>query len=295
MIDHRKAIAIPLDPKSETDPKTQARLHQRLVNALAEKGDVGPAWTAFDAFAAECADAKTLKSAALAVGMAAREAGRYDVAIPAMERSIALGNTDKPTTKLYINTLLLNGDKAKAVAVARAAVEANPTDDNWKYVLTAAERVGEAAPSLDFESYVPTGKPMTEGKVVVLGMWNVSAKTLRWIMSALRQLDERYRGHPVVVMGLTTYYKKNDETGLLDLTPEAERAQAQLVRENYNFDGVLAFAADETRLREFGYSALPYFAVVGKDGKLLFASTLNPAGGGDLKILNGVIQDAVAK
>jgi len=285
----RQAVADP------AETKFGANVHAGLVDALVAKGDLATALEEVRAMRAQYQDHKLVKTQAMKVGLGLRGARDYAKSAEALELSLAMN--DLGAAKTLVNDYLLLGQQDKAVATAERAVEmaTGPDKAEMETVLAITRKVGQPMP-LDFAAFVPAGAPPElAGKVVVLGFWNVSARTLEWTMGVLKSIHSGFGASGVETLAVTTYYKKDAETGQMDeaMPPEKEHEVANLFRSQYGYTGAVAFARDEAALKEMGLSGLPYFMVVGKDGKLLFAHVVNPASGsGDVELLRDTIEKA---
>ena len=113
----------------------------------------------------------------------------------------------------------------------------------------------------------------------------------------LDRLKSDYGGLGVECLAVTTYYKKNPETGQIeaDMTADAEWAFADKLHSQEGLSVQMACTKDEAELKYLGLSGLPYFVVVGPNGRLLFSHTMNSRDkqGTDLRLLRAAIETAL--
>lgn len=281
---------------SKEETQYASVIHANLVQAIIDAGDLDAAFAELKVMKGLYDTAKETKVASMNVGMALRGALKFEASCEALR--MALDLNEFAAVKPLCNGLLLSGQKEKAVATAKEAIEKAPAQMREDLTLHAAmvERVGTPAPALAFDAFVPAGEPDLAERIVVLGFWNVSAKTMKWTFKLLDRIKQGY-GDDVVCLAATTYYKKNAETGKLEegMAPEVERGFGSQLRDQEGYGGRLAYLKDEAAVKEFGLSALPHFVVIGKDRTLLFAHTMNPADGTDTAILKSVLDKALGK
>lgn len=271
-------------------------IHANLVLAMAEVPDLDGALAELKTFQTTYAGKSEVKPAAMKVGMTARAEGKHAVAAEAL--GIANDAGEITAVKPLCNSLLLLGKQPDAVKIAKDAIEKGPPQIKEDMLVHAGivERIGRPAPALTFDAFVPAGEPDLNEKVVVLGFWNMSAKTAKWNLRLMDSIKKGY-GDDVATLAVTTYYKKDAESGKIadTVTPDVERGQASQFRDQEGFGGRMAFLKDEASMKEWGVSALPHVVVVAKDRTLLFAHTMNPADDTDRNILKSVLDQALGK
>lgn len=286
----RKAV------ESKEETQYGSIIHANLVQAILDSGDMDAAFAEMNKLREVYPGAKEGKVSAMNVGMASRAAGKHSVAVEALKIAHEAG--EPSAIKPLCNSLLLLGQKDEAAKLAKEAVEKG-VPQLKEDLLVHAEivgRIGGPAPALSFDACVPPGEPEIGERVVVLGFWNMSAKTAKWVLRLMDSIKKGY-GDDVVTLAVTTYYKKNAETGKIEdsVTPELERTQASAFRDQESFAGRMAFLKDEAAMKEWGVSALPHVVVIGKDKTLLFAHTMNVLDQTDTNILKGVLDKALGK
>lgn len=281
--------------ESKEETKYGTFIHISYVDVLVAKGDV-------DAAAAECEKMRTayegqkeVKVAFGNVGMAMRKAKQYEKSAKLLETAVELGTWE--FVKTVVNNWLLVGNKERAVAIANVAVEKGPPaiKEDMQVVADFAAKVGTKIDLPKFDGFVPPTEPPLEGKVVVLAAWNLSARTTERTLKVLDMVKSGF-GDDVACLAVTTYYKKNAETGKLDesVTPEQERAWGSTIRDNFTYGGRMAWFPSEADMKSIGVAALPYFCVIGKDGTLLFGHTMQfGPDSPDFDILGDVIKAAL--
>jgi tetratricopeptide (TPR) repeat protein len=281
-----------VEKKEET--KYGANVHAGLVQALIENDEVDGAAIEAGKMRELYAEARETKTTVTNVGMAYRRALQHEKA--AVWLQTALDMNEYAVIKPLVNSLLLAGKKSEAVAAAKGVAEKGPPPmkDDMNTLAAITEKFGEdVSDMLKFDAYVPSGEPDLKDKVVVLGFWNVSARTLKWTLGLLDRVRKNY-GDDVVVLAATTYYKKDPDTGKIDdsLTPDRERGVGQRVQDEMGWRGWMAYCKDEQATRDWGLSGLPFFVVVSKDRKLLFAHTMSWIDDTDQKVLDKILQQA---
>lgn len=283
----RKAV------ESKEETKYGAEIHLNLIDVLLDKGDIDAAAEEAGKFVKVNEGHKLCKTALVNVGMAYRK--KLDFAKSAQYLDMALQLPEWAIVKALVNNYMMLGQKDKAIAVVKHTIEKGPAviKDDMNTLLAITEKTGEKFTLPKFESYVPVGEPELDGKVIVLAVWNASAKTLKWTFKVLDAVKSGY-GDNVTPLAVTTYYKKNVETGKMDesVTPEQERGWGAQLKDQFGFGGRLAYYSSEAELKEIGMSALPHVVVIGKDGKLLFAHTMNTLDNTDMDILKKVLDEA---
>lgn len=278
--------------KEET--KYGANIHAALVSALIDNGEVDGAAIEAGKMRETYAEAKETKVSVMNVGMAYRGTMSHDKAATWLQTALEMN--DYSAIKPLVNSLLMAGRKADAIAAVKGVIEKGPPQmkEDMETLQKITEKHGEdVSEMLKFDAYVPSGAPETKDKIVVLGFWNVSARTLKWTLSMLTSIKQGF-GEDVTCLAATTYYRKDPDSGKIDesMTPDRERTVGQRVQDEMGWRGWMAYCKDEQATRDWGVSGLPFFVVVGKDGKLAFAHTMNVLDQTDTKILRKVLEDA---
>jgi tetratricopeptide (TPR) repeat protein len=293
-----KTLREAVDKKAgEEEAKYNATIHLNLVQALLDAGQPDGAADEVGKMMTLYTEAKEIKTATMNLGMTYRAALKHEKAAEWLQKAWDAGNTN--ATKPLINSLLIAGKKDAAVAAAQQAIDKGipQLKEDMETVKAMVQKVGtDVGPMLAFDGFVPTGDPKLDDKVVIMGFWNVSAKSFKWTLKLLDHLKKEY-GEDVVCIAATTYYKKSAETGQMDpaMTPETERGFGAQLADQESWRGWMGYLKDEPALKAWGVSALPHFVVVTKDRKLGFAHTMDMTAGGetDIKILksylNGVL------
>jgi len=293
---HDQAIATL--QKALADPaqtKYGSYIHVFYVKALIRAGKPAEAYEAFKVMNEAHPGEKNTKIAAMSTGLALREARMWKESAVAL--GAALQAKDPAALKPLVNSLLLDGRKDDALKAIDWAIEKAGeagADEAHPILRAITEKHGEKL-ELTFDAFAPDAAVDTNGKVVVMGFWNVSAGTLRWTMELLQSLYQQFPPvDGVVVLGVSTYYQKNPDTGKFeeDMTPEAERAIGVSYRDQYGYEGQLAYVKDRDALQALGCSALPYLVIVGKDGKLIYAHTLNRDDPTEIAVIRELIEKA---
>lgn len=285
----RKAV---LDP---SPTKYGDTWHAYLVQALIDKGDGPAAFAELEAMQRQYSSSKQVKKMSFNVGMALRGQMEFEKSAAALQ--IALDARNPAALKPLVNSYLMAGLKHKAVSAAEdalAKVGDGGHRESYEVILGVAKQVGGKIP-LEFDAFTGGDKPELGGSVVVMGAWNVSSTSLKYTMGLLESIRNVFGNQGVVTLGITTYYKKNPETGKIEegMSADAERSMGLEFKQNYQ--GLLAYTKDRAGLQKLGVSGLPHFVVVGKDGTLLFSHTLDRTSDTDTKILRSVIEKALAK
>lgn len=294
---HDEAIATL--QKALADPsatKYGSYIHVFYVKALIRAGKPAEAFAAFQAMSEAHPGEKNTKIAAMSTGLALREARMWKESAVALDA--ALKAKDPAALKPLVNSLLLDGRKDEAIAAIEWAIQTAGeagADEAHPILLDITKKHGEKI-ALDFDAFAPAAETDISGKVVVMGFWNVSAGSLRWTMETLEGLFQEFPPvDGVAVIGVSTYYQKNPDTGMFDesMSPEAEREFGVSYRNQYGFNGQLAFVKDRDALQALGCSALPYFVVVGKDGTLLYAHTINRDDPTEMEVIREIVKKAL--
>ena len=290
-----ETLRVAVDKKEET--KYGANIHANLVQALLDAGQPDGAAIEVEKMQGLYTEAKETKISVMNVGMAYRGALNFEKAAKWLQTAFDMGDTN--ATKPLVNSLLMAGKKDAAVAAAQQAIDKGipQQKEDMQTLKAIVEKIGtDVSEMLKFDAFVPSGSPDMKDKVVVMGFWNVSAKTLKWTLGMLESVKKGY-GDDVVCLATTTYYKKDPDSGKIveDMTPETERGTGQRVQDEMGWRGWMAYCKDEQATKDWGVSALPHFVVIGKDGKLLFAHTMNVMDQTDTKVLKKVLQEATGQ
>lgn len=280
----RKAVADP------GQTKYGSHIHAYLIQALIDGGKRAESLDELNKMEAQYAGDKQLKAMCMNVGMALRAHGDHEKAADALGKALQMKNT--AALKPLVNSLLMIGRKDAAIETIGWAMEKGGEARSEEFVplLEITKKVGTKVP-LAFDAFAPDGTPEMQGKVVVLGFWNVSARTFKWTLQVLEGIRAKYGLENVVTLGVSTYYKKNPDTGQIeaDMTPEREREFGMSYRDQYGYQGFLAYTKDEAALTELGLSGLPYFMVFDREGTLVWTHTVNPADDTDVNILRAEV------
>lgn len=283
----RKAV----DSKEPT--QYTAEIHAILVNVLIDAGSLDAAGEEAKKFATAQEGHKLSKTVLVNVGMAFRKKLEFEKSATYLEGALAANEWS--IVKALVNNYLMLGQKEKAVTVVKTAIEKGPgvIKEDMGTLLAIVEKVGEKFDLPKFDAFVPASDPEIEGKVVVLAVWNASAKTLKWTFRVLDEVKKGYKD-AVAPLAVSTYYKKNVESGKMDesVTPEQERGWGSQLKDQFGYGGRLAYFASEADLKTIGMSALPHVVVIGKDGKLLFVHTMNTLDNTDMDVLKKVLDEA---
>jgi len=294
---HTEAIAT-LEKAIAHPGKTKylSTIYLLYVRALIAGGEAGKAFTTFQQMTNEFEGEKNLKIAAMSVGLGMRAEKEWSKS--AMAFDVALKMKNPAALKPLVNSWLMIAEKEKAVAAVEYAIQkageagADPARD---VLLAITKKHGEQLP-LEFDAFAPGEAPDLDGKVVVMGFWNVSAGSLQWTMQTLQALwDEFPPKDGVAVLGVSTYYKKDPDTGAIEegMSPEAERDFGVSYAEQYGFRGQLAYTKDRDTLLALGVSALPFIVIRSKDGRLLLAHTVNRREPVEMEIVRDIIKKAL--
>ncbi len=266
------------------------------VRALIAGGQARKAFTYFEEMKGTYEGEKNLKIAAMSLGLGLRAEKEWTKSAQALD--VALKMKNAAALKSLVNSWLMVGEKEKAVAAVEYAIEISgeaghsPARD---VLLAITKKHGEQI-AFEFDAFTGGEAPDLEGRVVVMGFWNVSAASLQWTMETLQSLwDEFPPKDGVTVLGVSTYYKKDPDTGFVEegMSPEAERDFGVSYADQYGFTGQLAFTKDRDALLTLGVSALPFILIRGKDGRLLLAHTINRRAPVDLEIVRDTIKKAL--
>ena len=119
-------------------------------------------------------------------------------------------------------------------------------------------KVGSEAP--DWTLKTPSGRAVTlsklRGKIVLIDFWATWCGPCKAAMPTLQELHEKYKGKPVVVVGINTW----------------ERADpAAFMKKNKLSYGLLL--KGDAVARAYGVLGIPTFYLIGPDGKILYASS----------------------
>jgi tetratricopeptide (TPR) repeat protein len=287
-----KAVA---DPRPS---KNASYIHLFYVRALIGAGQYDKAFTAYEKMSVEFEGQKNAKIAAKDIGAAMRSQRRWKEAAVALD--FALKSKDAASLKPLVNTLLLDGRKADAIAAIEYAIEKageKGADASHPILMQLAKTWGEPV-TLEFDAFAPGPAPDLTGKVVVMGFWNTGAGSMRWTMGTLNAIFDTFPPvDGVEVLAVTRYYKKNPDTGKIEdtMTPEAEREHGLAYRETHSFQGQLAYMKDLASMEALGMSALPHIVVVGKDGRLLYSHTINRRDPTEVDVILDIIKKAAGK
>jgi tetratricopeptide (TPR) repeat protein len=270
-------------------------IHFFYVKALIRAGKPAESFEAWKAMKKEFPEDKRTKQGAMSVGMALRGARMWKESTVAL--GAALQGKNPSALKPLVNSLLMEDRKDEAIKAIDWAIETAGeagADEAHPILRAITLKHGEKI-DLPFDAFAPEEAVDTEGKVVVMGFWNVSAGSLRWTMQLLESLYQQFpplKG--VVTLGVSTYYQKDPDTGTFNdaMSPEAEREIGVSYRNQYGYSGQLAYVKDREALQALGCSAFPYVVVVGKDGTLLYAHTINRADPTELEVLREIIDKA---
>ena len=283
----RKAV----DSKEESQYGPE--IYAILINILIEKGDLTTAGEDAKKFATLHEGHKMCKTVLVNVGMAYRKALTFDKSAEFL--AMALEASEWSITKALVNDYVMLGQKDKAIAVINTVIEKGPAviKEDMQTLLAITQKIGEKFDLPKFDAFVPAGEPEMAGKIVVIGVWNVSSKSMAYTLKLLDRVKEGF-GEEVVCLAATTYYKKNAETGKMDesITPEQERGWGGQLKDQMNYGGRMAWFPAEADLRTIGMSALPHLCVIGKDGRLLMAHTMNTLDNTDVEVLKKVLAEA---
>ncbi len=293
--------AIPTLEKAIADPRNsnfESFMHLFYVRALIGAEQYDKAFAAFEKMSKDFEGEKNTKFAAMSMGLAMRTQRRWKESVVALDLSLKMKNA--AALKPLVNSLLLDGRKDAAIAAVeyaiekageRGAMEAHPI------LLQLVKNWGETVP-VEILEYAPGPAPDLDGKVLVMGFWNVSAGSMRWTMQTLQYFFDAFP--PVAgveTLAVTTYYKKNPDTGKFedDMTPEAERAHGIAYRETYGFQGQLAYMKDREAMMALGVSAFPHIVVIGKNRTLLYAHTINRRDPTEIAVILDIIKKAAGQ
>jgi tetratricopeptide (TPR) repeat protein len=287
-----KAIA---DPRKT---KYESYIYLFYARALIGGEQWDKAYSAFEKMKTDYGGEKNTKIAAMSVGMAMRTQRRWKESAAALDVSLKMKNA--AALKPLVNSLLLDGQKDAAIAAIEYAIEKageGGADPAHQILLGVAKNWGEVVP-YEIVDFAPGPAPDLKGKVVVMGFWNVSAGTLRWTMESLQYFFDSFPPvDGVETLAVTTYYKKNPDTGMIeeDMTPEAEQTHGLAYRNQWGFQGQLAYLKDREAMQALGVSAFPCIVVIGKDGKLLYSHTINREDPTEIDVIADIIKKAAGK
>lgn len=283
----------------DEETKYGANIHANLVQALLDADQPDGAAAEVEKMQALYPDAKETKIAVMNTGMAYRGVPNHEKAAKWLRVAMDMGNSS--ATKPLVNSLLMAGKKDEAVQACKDAVEKGVPQlkEDMQTLLAITEKHHTDVSSLvKFDAFIPNGEPETKDRVLVLGFWNVSSRSFRNTLKLLDQISKGYQGD-VCCIAATTYYKKDAESGKIDenMSPEVERSWGSKLRDQENWTGWMGYLPNEQAVKDLGVSALPHFVVVGKDGTLLFAHTMDFSGGGatDVAILKKVLNLATGR
>jgi len=283
------------DPRKS---KYESYMYLFYVRALIGAEQHDKAFAVFQKMSVDYGAEKNAKIAAMSMGLAMRAKRRWKESAVALDFSLKMKNA--AALKPLVNSLLLDGQKDAAIKAIEYAIEKageKGADEAHPILMAITKKWGETLP-LEFVDFAPGPAPDIEGKVVVMGFWNVSAGTLRWTMGTLQGLFDMFPPTAgVETLAVTTYYKKNPDTGKIEeaMTPEEEHAHGLAYRETLGFRGQLAYVKDREALKALGVSAFPCITIVGKDGKLLYSHTVNRNDPTEIAVIQDIIKNAAAK
>jgi thiol-disulfide isomerase/thioredoxin len=123
------------------------------------------------------------------------------------------------------------------------------------------ELLPEGAEAPDWSLSTPDGTAITlkslRGKVVVLDFWAVWCVPCKKAMPGIQKLHEKFKDKPVVVYGIDTWEKGNNDPA------------GYMKKSGFTYGLLLK---GETIAPAYGIQGIPVFYVIGTDGKVVYAA-----------------------
>lgn len=187
----------------------------------------------------------------------------------------------------------------RAIDKAMAAVEkadadsplarSRPSLERAKTYLSGAfakgELIGHAAPALTFDwSTDDKIKSLSDlkGRVVVVDFWATWCGPCIASFPNVRELQKRYEGYPVTILGVTSIQgshsnpKTRERTDTKD-NPALERELMTGFIKDMEVTWTVAFSSQEVFNPEYGVRGIPHVAIIDPSGKVRY-NGLHPAG-----------------
>ena len=161
--------------------------------------------------------------------------------------------------------------------------------------LARGELIGSEAPELHFawasddleldDATVPSKLSDLKGKVVVVDFWATWCGPCVASFPHVRDLVERYKGYPVVVLGVTSlqgrhvHWKDGKPSGTETLKdqPDKEHALMPQFMKDLDMTWPVVFSQEEVFNPEYGVTGIPHMAIIDAAGKVRYRG-MHPGG-----------------
>ncbi len=171
-----------------------------------------------------------------------------------------------------------------------------------------AELIGHVSPHLDFTWSTLPGSPQTiadlKGKVVVLDFWATWCGPCIGSFPKVRELQKRYEGYDVVILGVTSpqdasiKYPNPDGSGKAESintkgNPELQYTLMGEFIKHMNMNWNVAFTRQDVFNPDFGIRGIPEVAIIDAAGIVRHAG-LHPSIGAEhkIEIIDGLLKEA---